>query len=227
MNGDVPSLLHEPSFFDQEGDEPGGYVLPEFGWDSSFLPLIRPLVSLSSAVYRASRSPLSLLLSSGVVSSCVASLQYGAFRRYFSGFFTVLGVGLAEAACDFVCSVKSGQDNGAVDGEVGARSSGEPWAYAVVNELVAVHAASPMSFTLSGRGKKRTAVFSCCCSTPIEPRSRTARTLRLHRFLLVISSCAQAICSCSLRHPFATAFHRTNSRGWGQVEFPQVEAVWG
>src|SRR6202046_5936961 len=56
VNSDVPSLLHEPSFLDQEGDESGGYVLPEFWWDSSFLPFVRPLVSLPSTAYRASLS---------------------------------------------------------------------------------------------------------------------------------------------------------------------------
>ena len=76
VNGDIPSLLHAPSFFDQEGNEPGGYVLPELWQDSSFLRLVCPLVSLPSVEYRASCASSCFFLSSGVVSSCIASLQH-------------------------------------------------------------------------------------------------------------------------------------------------------
>ena len=150
VNGDIPSLLQVPSVFDLEWDEPGRNVLPELQQDSSFLCFVSPLVSLPLVEYRASWASSLLLSSSGVMSSCIASLQYSVFGLYFNGFFAVLGAGLVEMVCDFICSIKSCQDNGAVNGEAVARASGESWAGAVVNKLVAIHAAGPVSPALFG-----------------------------------------------------------------------------
>ena len=160
VNGDVPHLLLVPSFLNQEGDESGRDILPEFWRNSSLLCFVSPLVSLPSVEYRASRASSTSLLSSGIVSPCITSLQYGVFGRYFNGFFVVMSVGLVETACNFVCSIKHGQDNGAVDGEVGMGASGEPWAGAGINKLMAVQALGSMSSTLSGRGEKHTAFLS-------------------------------------------------------------------
>ena len=129
--------------------------------------------------------------------------------------------------CDLICSVKSCQDDGAVDGEVVSRTHRESWAGAGIDKLIAVHATGTMSLALSGMSEKHTVVPPGFCTTGVTVVSLTVITFRFQRFLLFISALALAICSCSLLHSLAAAVHCLDSGGGVQVEFSKVIAVWG
>ena len=140
---------------------------------------LRLVRHLSSHHWASCVLPL-FLCSSGVMSSSCTSLQYGAFLvtasfQFFNGPF-IIGVGLMEVLCDFVCLIKSCQDDGTVDGEVVSRGDGDTWTDAVIDKLVAFHASGAMSLAPSGMGEKHTASVA-------PPDSLTAIWYRLCQFV--------------------------------------------
>ena len=105
-----------------------------------------------------------------------------------------------EAMCDFVCLIKSGQDNGAVNGEAVASGERDIWTDAAIDEFVTLEASGAMRLAPLGIGEKCTACVSSFDSL-------MAIVHRLLRFHLSISSVACACCICSLLHSIIISFH--------------------
>ena len=136
-------------------------------------------------------------------------------------------MGLVEPMCDLICSIKSCQDHSAINGEAVTGTSGESWACASVDKLIAGQAVGAMSLALLSKGEKHTAGPSRLCLALMVIVSLTVTTFKLWQFLLFISALALAIWSCSCFHSLTATFHCLDSDGGSQVKFPKVVAVCG